>query len=258
MKKTLLTLASALLLSIGAQATNRIVTENDEQGNLKRVIELQDNVVNGDTLTDTLSITTYENSSPANRESYSTRYSMEWDDDDWGPLAFNKIMGGTIGTAIILSTLGVCLLFLSPIIIIILVFYFRNKKRKQQYRLMEQALAAGQPLPESFLKKAMPSENDIRVKGFRNLFLGIGLFIFLLALTREIGLACVGALISAIGIGQLAIYYTRPKNNESGQPNEPRPDGNKQASGNQAAPDTPPAAPVQAQDEKEGEATPNA
>ena len=36
------------------QGANRTVTENDGQGNKKRVIELRDTVINGETVTDTL------------------------------------------------------------------------------------------------------------------------------------------------------------------------------------------------------------
>ena len=96
-----------------------------------------------------------------------------------------------------------------------LVFYYRNKNRKQKFLLMQQALASGQPLPKEFFKEvALP---DNRVKGFKNIGLGIGLFIFLWALTDEFGLACIGLLVLFIGVGQLAIYYTRPKQAASAQ-----------------------------------------
>lgn len=43
-----------------AQGKNRTVTENDSLGNPKRVIELKDTMINGKSVTDTLSIMTYE------------------------------------------------------------------------------------------------------------------------------------------------------------------------------------------------------
>ena len=120
---------------------------------------------------------------------------------------------------------GMFLFFITPVVLIILIFYFRNKNRKRKYLLLQQALANGQPLPkEAFKEITMP---DNRVKGFRNVALGIGLFIFLWALTGEFGLACVGLLVMFVGFGQLAIHYTRPKAEKTQQPqakdNEPQP-----------------------------------
>lgn len=51
----------AMMFCTLMQGANRTVTENDGQGNKKRVIELRDTVINGETVTDTLSIMTYEN-----------------------------------------------------------------------------------------------------------------------------------------------------------------------------------------------------
>lgn len=50
----------AMMFCTLVQGANRTVTENDGQGNKKRVIELRDTVINGETVTDTLSIMTYE------------------------------------------------------------------------------------------------------------------------------------------------------------------------------------------------------
>lgn len=90
------------------------------------------------------------------------------------------------------------------------------KNRKAKYRLVEQALASGQPLPENLFKEA--DSTDIRSKGIKNVFVGIGLFIFLWAITEEFGLGCIGLLVMFTGFGQLVIYYTQqdraPKSND--------------------------------------------
>lgn len=67
-----------------AYGANRTVTENDSLGNKKRVIELKDTVVDGKTVTDTLSVMTYESSSSKNGESednykhHSGSYNFGW------------------------------------------------------------------------------------------------------------------------------------------------------------------------------------
>ena len=80
------------------------------------------------------------------------------------------------------------------------------------YRLAEQALASGQQLPENFFKEA--AATDIRSKGINNIFVGIGLFIFLCAITGEFGLGCIGLLVMFTGFGQLVIFYSQQKKNE--------------------------------------------
>jgi hypothetical protein len=44
--------------------------------------------------------------------------------------------------------------------------------------------------------------------------LGIGLFIFLWAITGEFGLGCIGLLVMFTGFGQLVIFYSQQKKNE--------------------------------------------
>ena len=59
MKQLLLTFLGLMAMTcLGLQAENRIVTDTID--GKKRVIELQDTVVDGQNVTDTLSITTYE------------------------------------------------------------------------------------------------------------------------------------------------------------------------------------------------------
>ncbi len=95
-----------------------------------------------------------------------------------------------------------------PVFIVFFVFYFRHKNRKAKYRLAEQALASGQSLPADFFR-SNDLVDDMRVKGFKNTFLGIGLFIFLLYLTDGPGIACIGVLVMCTGLGQLLIHYTQ-------------------------------------------------
>jgi hypothetical protein len=104
-----------------------------------------------------------------------------------------------------------------PVSIVFIVFYFNNKDRKAKYKLAEQALAAGQPIPEEFLKGK--AENILR-KGITNVFTGIGLFIFLWALTDEFNIGCVGLLIMFIGFGQLVIHYMGNRKKEAKNPDD--------------------------------------
>lgn len=198
MKRIIFVLMTTMLLCTLAQGKNRIITENDSLGNKKRVIELCDTTVNGKAVTDTLSVMTYENSSSSNNEyeHYSRAYQFGWD------------LGQDTKEAVIAIT-AIVFIFGFPLIIVFIVFFFRYKNRKAKYRLAEQALANGQQLPENFFKGV--ETTDIRSKGINNIFVGIGLFIFLWAITGEFGIGCIGLLIMFTGFGQIVIYYTQQK-----------------------------------------------
>ena len=209
MKRIIFALTTALMLCTLAQGKNRTVTENDSLGNKQRVIELKDTVIDGKAVTDTLSIMTYENSSNSNSES----------DDDYKHHSSAYDFGWNIGHATrdaVIAITAIVFVFGFPLIIVFIIFFFRYKNRKAKYRLVEQALASGQPLPENLFKEA--DSTDIRSKGIKNVFVGIGLFIFLWAITEEFGLGCIGQLVMFTGFGQLVIYYTQqdraPKSND--------------------------------------------
>lgn len=105
------------------------------------------------------------------------------------------------GIAIVTVTLGI--IFAFPLFVIFIAFYFRYKNRKARYKLVEQAIAAGQPLPEGIFKESL--NIDTRNKGIKNICLGIGLFVFLWAITDSFGLGTIGLLVMFTGIGQYLV-----------------------------------------------------
>ena len=188
MKRIILALIAAMTLCSLVQAKNRTVTENDSLGNKKRVIELRDTTIDGKTVTDTLSIMTYEGSSSDSKSDKGWKHhnssGWDWDFD---------LDGKTSET--IISVTAIVFIFGLPLLIVFTVFFFNYKNRKAKYRLAEQALSSGQQLPEDFFKNAEKTE-DIRTKGIKNIFIGIGLFIFLWAITENFGVGCVGLLVT--------------------------------------------------------------
>ncbi len=97
---------------------------------------------------------------------------------------------------------------LLPVAIVLIVLYYRNKEKKAKYRLAEQALANGQPLPENLFSTVEEEKNTFN-KGVKNIFMGIGLFIFLWAITEKLSIGCIGLLIMFTGFGQVIIYYNQ-------------------------------------------------
>lgn len=117
-----------------------------------------------------------------------------------------------ISGGILFSIIAIVAVFGLPVFILFVIFFFRYKNRKARYRLAEQAIAAGQPLPENFIRKNRPA--DQRSQGIKNTFTGIGLFIFLWAITGEFGIGAIGLLIMFMGIGQWIIGSKQQKTDD--------------------------------------------
>ena len=210
MKRIILGLMVAMLFCTLAQGKNRTVTENDSLGNKKRVIELRDTVINGNAVTDTLSIMSYENSENTDTDDSSGNWKHHQSGMNWDIPGFDFSNSVTAGMLVAIT--AIVFVFGLPLVIIFLIFFFRYKNRKAKYRLAEQALASGQPLPDNFFKQV--EIDSTYNKGIKNIFTGIGLFIFLWAITGEFGLGCIGLLIMFTGFGQLVIHYSQQKKNE--------------------------------------------
>ena len=132
MKKLLLTLGLMAATSLGLQAENRTVT--DTVDGKKRVIELQDTVVNGKTVTDTLSITTYEGKrEPTVTKIEKEGVSIEIKDD--GEYLFG--LDRNLWNMAIIPIVAIVFVFGLPALLIFIIFYFRYKNRKAKYRLAD-------------------------------------------------------------------------------------------------------------------------
>lgn len=215
MKRIILALSALLVLAGGMQGKNRVIVERDAQGNKARIIEVADTIVYGVAKTDTLSVMVYHDSvSDAEREAYSRTENAEnrrWSID----------LSDEHTTEALVAIVAIVFIFGLPVFILLIIFYFRNKNRKAKYRLAELAIEKGQPLPEGFLKEVEATSQSGLNKGIKNIFLGIGLFIFLWSITDEFGLGCIGLLIMFTGFGQVVIHYVnQPKQTGSRERNE--------------------------------------
>ena len=117
-----------------------------------------------------------------------------------------------------IAALGIIMVFGLPIFIVALVLYFGYKNKQAKYKLASEALAAGKEIPQELFRGNVKKDNDdILRKGIKNVFLGIGIGVFLWVLTSEEGIAAIGFLIFCIGLGQVVTAYaTRPKETNTG------------------------------------------
>lgn len=209
MKRIIFVLMASMALCSLTLAQNKTIAAKDSVEKNKVTVTQNDNSADQENsdATSTAEYTDTPDTSSSN--------TMSFNDD----FPFQTKTNGKGLIPIIAIVMGIGL----PMFIVFIAFYFRYKNKKAQYRLVEQALAAGQPIPESIFKQNLDS--DIRVKGIKNIFLGLGLFIFLWALTGEFGLGCIGLLIMFTGLGQLVIHYTQEssfKGSTTNRPTAPR------------------------------------
>lgn len=92
---------------------------------------------------------------------------------------------------------------LSPIGILLVIFYFINKNRRERYKLAQIAIQNGQPIADDLLpkKKREVQNNDDHQTGLRQMFMGIGLAVFLATVAGKIGFG-IGALVFFLGLGK--------------------------------------------------------
>ena len=123
-------------------------------------------------------------------------------------------LGGLVNSGMIIGVVAIFVIFLlAPIIIICLAFYFVNRNRKDRIKLAQMAIQNGQPIPDNILKEQQQSwdRSDYQT-GIRQIFLGIGLAIFLGIVAGEVGFG-IGALVFFIGLGKW--YIARKSMNEN-------------------------------------------
>ena len=125
-------------------------------------------------------------------------------------------LGGLVSSGMIIGIVAIVVIFLiAPLLIIFLVFYFVNRNRRDRIKLAQMAMQNGQPIPDDILKEKQENwdRSDYQA-GIRQIFLGIGLAIFLGIVAGEIGFG-IGALVFFIGLGKWYIARKSMNNYDS-------------------------------------------
>ena len=196
--KTLLMILT-MVCSLAANAAIRTVIKTDSANQVKYLYELNDTIIKGKQVTDTLSITTI----PLGADVEKTLAQMTPRERAKARRAERDVNENEV------AIIGIIMVFGAPALIVLTYFYFRHKRRQAELRVIEQAIAAGQPIPQELLeaKIKIKSKKDSLASGINTICVGLGLFIFLWALTGEFGLTCIGLLVMFTGFGKVIIYY---------------------------------------------------
>ena len=214
MKNFLLALMVVLTTCTLAIAQNNTTVVQDSVGNVKISVKKSSKANANNTAVTVVGVDAMDaDSTDIDADSSSVShgsasFSINTDDDDFPFYDFGNAVSG-----LLIPIIAIISVFGSPVLILFIVFFFRYKNRKARYRLAEQALATGQPLPADFIRENKPA--DPCSQGIKNTFTGIGLFIFLWAITGEFGIGTIGLLVAFMGIGQWIIGNKQKQNSET-------------------------------------------
>ncbi len=148
--------------------------------------------------------------------STNSHVSVDWDGED-AQEAFGGFMrqlkADDIAGMFFVLAVVLIVFVISPLVIFGLLLFFIFRNRKQKMKLAQMAMQNGQPIPDQLLNESQGTTDDKYAyqSGMRQLFLGIGLMIFLGFTIGKIGVG-IGALVFFIGLGKVIIG--RKSNND--------------------------------------------
>ena len=124
------------------------------------------------------------------------------------------VLGGTFGILIAILVLTIVLLVLfAPFIIIILVLRYLVRQHNDRVTLAEKAMDTGQPIPEELMPVDKQSDEYLRRRGIRNIWIGIGMALMFGIWGADM-LTGIGFLVLCYGIGQVMIARSSMKKNQ--------------------------------------------
>lgn len=157
--------------------------------------------------------TVADSDSVAAADDFDEDFDVTISDDKLSDILRSIGLGNLVGGVFLFVLLPLILFVIAPVLILFLIFYFINRNRRDRMKLAQMAIEKGQPIPEQLLKDRMaPVDDRMMQQGIRQLFLGIGLAIFLGICIGEVGVG-IGALIAFIGMGKICIAYLNNRKN---------------------------------------------
>ena len=142
------------------------------------------------------------------------------DDFDDMPDWLVNFLGGSVGVVggifLILMLVFAVLLALAPFIVAILVMRYLVRRHNDRVALASKAMETGQPLPEELMPVDKQSDDYLRRRGIRNIWIGIGMMVMFGIWDADM-LTGVGALVLCYGIGQVFIARSSQKKKENNE-----------------------------------------
>ena len=206
MKRKLTTIVMLLTLGMGLTAT--------AQQPQKEQTELVDSASSGAGLEAYSDTTDVADSTVVSRQHRLGGYSSSGGSLITDIFGDSGMMEGLMGMTFVLAVVLIVFV-ISPLLILGLLLYFINRNRKQRLQMAQMAVQNGQPIPEQLLRESAAGgqgdADSTYQSGMRQLFLGIGLMVFLGYAAGKVGFG-IGALVFFMGLGKVVIAKTNRNN----------------------------------------------
>lgn len=128
-----------------------------------------------------------------------------------------NFLGGSLGVVggifLILMLIIAVFLALAPFIAIVLILRYLIRRHNDRVMLAQKAMETGQPIPEELVPTDKQSDEYLRRRGIRNIWIGIGMGMMFGIWGADM-LTGVGVLVLCYGIGQVMIARSSRKKNE--------------------------------------------
>ena len=215
MKKYLIAITMLLALGLNAEAASQKHRHSPRTEQVDSTKDKQDAI---EAFSDTTSSAASEDAEDDQYITHRHRTTYSTSSDVQELKEVMDSVGGLFGPMITGAIIFFIIILLAPLLIIIVIFYFVNKNRRERYKLAQMAIQNGQPIPDDILKNQVSSSSkssDYQT-GIRQMFLGVGLAIFLGIVAGKIGFG-IGALVFFIGLGK---WFIARQNGDMGN-NDP-------------------------------------
>jgi len=140
--------------------------------------------------------------------------SDDWDEDAAMHELFDEMKFMTSPILFILLIIFFCIFVVLPIIVLILVVWLIVQNRKNRLKLAEKAMETGQPIPQETMPARRDDDEDLRIRGLRYFFLGIGLLACGHFIIGDVLQGC-GVLLMCFGLGQIVIARVSSKKKDN-------------------------------------------
>ena len=142
---------------------------------------------------------------------------FDFEDFEDMPGWLRSLLGGSIGVFggifIILMLVFAVLLALAPFVALVLILRYLIRQHNDRVTLASKAMESGQPIPEELMPVDKQSDEYLRRRGIRNIWIGIGMAIMFGIWDADM-LTGVGFLVLCYGIGQVFIARSSKKKND--------------------------------------------
>lgn len=109
--------------------------------------------------------------------------------------------------AIAIAGIVLCIIFvIAPVAIIGMILLYLYKRNKRKEKVIQEAAANGQPIPQEMIQEKKAGDEQLLQKGIKHVAVGLGLVVMFYVMGIDF-LSAIGWFVTIYGAGQIVIAY---------------------------------------------------